>query len=348
MVSSAWALPLAATVAAVVTVSTGTVVSAAPAAPPTACAIERLEESKTWSMSIVTGGDPTGAYIAGRGYPADPHGDFTRYPVIWQNGKPTAVDVPGIDQRLDDVNASGAAVATGYDPNTWEPMRPWLYTGGRLLPLRGVDSGEALGLNNRGDVVGVSQSPVVGPVWWPVYSTGAGPVQLPMPDGALSARAYDIDEDGTIVGTYTDKEGVDHGLVWLPGGQRFKELPLPKGYGPMSAAYTIRNGWITGLTGGDTGLVGLRWHLPTGEAKVYPQFDIRPSEANAQGWLVGSDLSGRGLFVSEGGDLRLPGLAEPATPLGDIATTLSDDGRTIGGQATDKEGQLRAVRWTCA
>lgn len=344
MAPSAWALPIAVMVATAGAVGTG---SAASAAPPAACAIERLAEDKSWSMSIVTGADPTGKYIAGRGYPADPHGDLTRYPVIWENGKPTAVDVPGIDQTLGDVNASGTAVATGYDPDTWAPLAPWVYTGGRLLSLPGVDSGAARGINNRGDVVGVSQAPAVGPVWWSAYSTGFGPVWLPLPDGALSAEAYDIDEDGTIVGTYTDKEGVDHGHVWLPGGREIKELPLPKGYGPMSRAFTIRDGWITGLTGGDTGLVGLRWHLSTGEVRVYPQFDIRPHDGNAQGWLVGADPTGRGLFVSDDGDLPLPGLAEPGTGLGDIATTLSDDGRTIGGQASDKEGELRAVRWTC-
>lgn len=312
--------------------------------PPTACTIERLPEQPGWPLSLVTGADRTGRYIVGRGYPADPFSDLTRFPVMWFNGQPTLIDVPGIDQVLADVNASGVAVGFSFDELTWDPLVPWIYRAGEVTALPGVAAGNASGINDRGDIAGNRLVGNRAPVWWPA-STG-DPVDLPVPEGAVGAEARDIDEDATIVGYYTDAEFVDRSIAWLPDGTTV-EIPLPPGYGPSSLAFSVRNGWVIGITSGPEGSVGFRWHLPTGDVETFPQFDSGPDAVNAAGWLVGPDPAGKGLLVFDGGELPLPGLTDHGQVLGDIPTTLSDSGRTIAGQALDAAGDIRAVRWSC-
>jgi hypothetical protein len=335
--------------------STMVVMLAAPAAaqpgfgydepsPPAACTIERLPEQPGWPLSLVTGADRTGRYIVGRGYPADPFSDLNRFPVMWFNGEPTLIDVPGIDQTLADVNASGAAVGFSYDPLSWDPLTPWIYQDGEVTALPGVAAGNAMGINDRGDIAGNRWVGNRGPVWWPAGADA--PVDLPVPDGAVGAEASDIDDDGTIAGYYTDAEFVDRGYAWLPDGTNV-EITLPPEHGPSSLAFDIRNGWVIGITSGPEGFVGFRWHLPTGDVQTFPQFDVRPDAVNAAGWLVGPRPDGKGLLVTDQGDLTLPGLADHGEPLGDIPTALNDSGRTIAGQALDAAGDIRAVRWSC-
>jgi hypothetical protein len=312
--------------------------------PPTACAIERLPEQPGWPLSLVTGADRTGRYIVGRGYPADPFGDLTRFPVRWFNGEPTLIDLPGIDQTLADVNAAGVAVGFSFDPLTWQPLTPWVYRNGEVTALPGVAAGDAMGVNDHGDIAGNRLAGDRGPVWWPAGASG--PVDLPVPGGAFGAEARGIDEDATIVGYYTDADFVDRGFAWLPDGTTV-EIPLPPEYGPSSRAFDIRNGWVIGITSGPEGFVGFRWHLPTGGVDIVAQFDSRANAVNASGWLVGPDPAGTGLLVFDGGELSLPGLTDHGAPLGDIPTTISDSGRTIAGQALDAAGDIRAVRWSC-
>lgn len=339
-VMTAWALVLPMVSGAASVASTRDI-----PAPPTSCAIQRLGEPAGSTLSIVTGADPTGRYLVGRGYPDDPNNNYRRDVVLWDNSRrPTPVDVPGIDQQLADINSSGVAVGSSYDPDTWGLMTPWIYRNGKVKALPGVGSGDAVGINERGQIAGNRDGEGDGPVWWP--DSKSRPVDLKLPEGAVHGRTHDIDTDGTIVGVVTDADFVDRAYVWRPDGVA-KQLPLPSGHGPMSRAFGIRNGWITGLAGGPDGIVALRWHLRSGEVRVYPEFDIRADAANRYGWLVGSSVKGKGLFVSDTNVLSLPGLADHNEPLGDIAVTISDDARVIAGQALDSAGNIRAVRWRC-
>lgn len=320
-------------------------------APPSECAIARLTEPKGSGMSIVSGADPSGRFVVGRGYPTDPYGDYRRYPVIWDRGVPTLVDLPGVDQLLEDVNSTGTAVGTSYDTDTWMALTPWLYRNRRLTALPGVTSGAARAINERGDIVGVRYTETTVPVWWPADGGPSRPVALPLPPGASSGEAFDVDEDGTIVGFYTDEAGVDRGYVWLPDGSG-KTLPLPAGTGPSSSTFSIRNGWAVGFIGSADGLLPVRWHVRTNNVQVFPKFETRPNAVNRHGWMAGTgktdtELTGRALFLHDTGGLILPGLANHFEPLGDIATELSDDGRTLAGQALDTTGALRAVQWRC-
>jgi hypothetical protein len=107
-----------------------------PPAPPTECKIERLQEPEGSTMSIVTAADPTGRRIASRGYPDG--GDFKRSVVIWDDGMPTRVDIPGEDQLLRDINTAGVAVGASFDPQTFGPLTPWIYRNGKVSALLGA------------------------------------------------------------------------------------------------------------------------------------------------------------------------------------------------------------------
>ncbi|GAB3836539.1 hypothetical protein GCM10029963_77330 [Micromonospora andamanensis] len=308
------------------------------------CQVERLQEiDKNWEMSIVTAADTSGRYIAGRGYPED--SGYRRVPVVWDRGEPTAVDIPGIDQSIRDMNAAGVAVASSYDEQTWEPLTPWIIRDGRLGALPGVASGTANGINERGDVVGETADRQ--PVKWPAIGTGNGvAVLLPMPKGATWAQAHDIDEDGTIVGFHGDVDGAERAHVWTPDGEIAVLPPLP-GAAEQSAAFTIRGGWITGRALSEDGTwQQARWRL-TDEPQTFPRFDYLAG-ANASGWLVGSAFEQRALLWAGSRYVELPGLAALGEYGSDLATEISDNGRTIAGYATDEEEALRAVRWTCS
>jgi hypothetical protein len=69
---------------------------------------------------------------------------------------------------------------------------------------------------------------------------------------------------------------------------------------------------------------------------------------NAQGWEIGTDAQGRSVLDTGTATVLLPGLtAHTADGLSTIASTLSDDGRTIAGQSDDTTGAIQAVMWHC-
>ncbi|MGN9778683.1 hypothetical protein ACTMS0_23395 [Micromonospora sp. H33] len=323
-------------------------VAAAPP-PPTRCAISKLPVPDGVTMALVTGADPTGRILLGRSYPRD--GDHQV--LVWTAGKATKVPMRGSDQTLHDVTTAGLAVGAahqrlGAGDEGFGPV-PYAYAEGRLTRLRGVTFGSARAVNEAGKIVGVddrSRRPVV----W--ASPASEAVPLPLPRGADGGEAHDVDEDGTVVGTViTDGARTERPYVWFPDGSH-RELPLPNVQGVTGArAFTVRNGWATGVlvgTRGGAAASAVRWNVRTGEVRVFPEFAIRASTANAHGWQVGTDPQGRGLFLSEAGPVTLPDLVkhEPGA-LTNIGETVSDDGRTIGGQADDASGTIRAVVWRC-
>ena len=69
---------------------------------------------------------------------------------------------------------------------------------------------------------------------------------------------------------------------------------------------------------------------------------------NAQGWQAGTDKQGRPVLVAGATTVVLPELAgHQPNGLSNMPNTLSDDGRTIAGQADDASGTIRAVVWHC-
>lgn len=333
-------------------------VAAAPP-PPTRCAISELPVPDGVRMALVTGADPTGRILLGRSYPRS--GEYQV--VVWVAGQATKVPMRGDDQVLHDVTTAGLAVGAAYqrlgDGEAGVGPVPYAYSGGKLTRLRGVTFGSANAVNEAGKIVGVDDR-ARRPVVWASPASGATP--LPLPPGAEGGEAHDVDEDGTVVGVVAiDGRRAERPYVWLPDGSH-RELPLPKapaarsggaaGGMPGARAFRIRNGWATGVLtdrGSGGAASAVRWNVHTGEVRVFPEFAIRASTANAHGWQVGTDPQGRGLLLTDAGPVTLPDLAkhEPGG-LTNIAETVSDDGRTIGGQADDASGTIRAVVWRCS
>jgi uncharacterized membrane protein len=309
---------------------------------PTTCTLARLPIPPDHNMGLVTGADPTGRYLLGRAYPGP-------YQVlIWDNGRQIKVDVPGTDQSLRDINSGGTAVGVSYT----DRVVPWVYHDGKVSPLPGVTSGEARGINEAGVIVGArSNSAGDIPVRWASLSSAA--MDLPLPSkGDWRGLAFDVDEDGTVVGTLRpmgSNDDADHAYVWPPGGTP-RELPVPIIDGAratMSRAFTIRYGWVTGFAQRGNTSVAVRWNVHTSELRTFPQFWTRASTANRYGWQVGTAPNGQAVFLSDSGLVTLPDLAGHRQLYDNIATSVSDDGRTIGGQADDRNDVIQAVVWRC-
>jgi uncharacterized membrane protein len=227
---------------------------------------------------------------------------------------------------------------------------PWILRNGHVSNLPGVANGFAYGINSTGavagtQVLGQSSLPMSRPVVW--RSPGAKPIDLPIPPGAISGDAFDIDDDGSVVGSYMmDASGqTSHAIVWFPNGTE-RELLVPAGSGLISPfAVSIRNGWVAG--GADIPavgsqkppmLVGMLWNLRTGEIRVLPP--VAPARVNRQGWVVGA--SQYGMLVTDAGTLRLPELVGADIALPTTVSGISDDGRTLVGESNSKP-----ALWQC-
>jgi uncharacterized membrane protein len=308
--------------------------------PPTTCTLARLPVPDGVTMSIVTAEDPTGHYIAGRSYPRG--GPANGYPIIiWHDGKPTVVTIPGNDQSLEQITPTGDAVGQSYLDSGIQVA--WAYLQGSLRRLEGTNA-EARGINTAGAIVGkVGARPVV---WRTQFEPAE---QLPMPPGTTTGEAYGIADDGTIVGTLQGNDG-EHAYVWRPDGS-VSALPAPAN--PAGArfgerVFVLRDGWAGGL---DTygGSRAVRWNLRTSAVTLVPALDISTEAVNRYGWTVGSDKQGYGVLQTDVGTVRLPPINKKVEPTDNIASGISDDGRTIGGQAVlaNADRTIVAVVWRC-
>jgi hypothetical protein len=279
----------------------------------------------------VTGGDPTGRYVVGRSYGSD------MKVWLWDDGTPTQVPVPGDDERLADVNQNGVGVGFSYSGGT---VTPYVYVAGKVKPLGGVPSGEAVAINVQGVIVG-NDGATGRPVRWQSPTSTATPMPFP---GGVTARVTDIGDDGTAVGDVGDRP-----YAWAPDGTG-RYLSMPKGLTSNKAEFLqISGAWVIGRTivGGTE--IGLRWHLPTGQATEVRQFADRPSRVNAQGWMTGFDAQHRAILVTPAGTTIMPDLStHRAGSFANMPNAMSDDGRMIAGDALDKRiGDNLAVRWIC-
>ena len=340
----------------------GAAASSKPAVtPPTSCTLNRLPVPDNEPMALVTGGDPTGQYLVGRTYPKG--GGYQA--VIWHDGQVKKVMLPGdLEESLRDVNSSGTAVGWSYLPTAGGSTveNPYVYQDGKVSKLPGMRSGEAVAINDAGEIVGNDDKS--GAVVW--RSATAKPTRLPLPAGAKAAMASGIDEDGTVVGTVD----MSRPYIWLADGTHHElAMPTIDGKTAVGARVSgIRNGWAMGVAylddsaakGPAAGKVSaakgnagqfwaVRWNVRTGEVvSVTSGVDVEPGIINAQGWQVGIDKQGQAMLVADGATVVLPDL-HTHTPGGlqNIANSLSDDGRTIGGQSDDKADVIQAVVWRC-
>lgn len=312
--------------------------------PPTSCAVEPLPVPGRHPMSLVTGADPSGRFLLGRSYPPKGTGS---YPIlIWDNGKATVVKVPGDDQSLTDATSTGTVVGSGWSAKG--PL-PYLVRDGQVTRLKSNGVAQARAINEAGQIVG-SQGDRR-PVIWP--SVDAAPVELRLPGPGWRGEAIDIDEDGTVVGVVTaDGGSTEQAQIWYPDGTG-KLLDRPEVNGERVASFrpqTIRNGWVTGLAGSGTTkeqeYIPVRLHLRSNQFVGFPRNQVWPQRGNAQGWVVGSTPDGAAL-LTDAGTVVLPALDNRRHAVANLGWTVSDDGRTIGGQSDSAKGDPQAVRWRC-
>jgi hypothetical protein len=331
--------------------------------PPSECVLRELPVPEDAYQSLVTGADPTGRFILGRSYAeAGPDGSNrnagTRMQVlIWDDGEPVAVDIPGEDPALHDVNSSGVAVGLSYvsgDRATY-----WVYEDGVLTAL--PEGSSVASVNEQGRLAGavtVAGGRNVPAVW---RSPSDPPEQLSAPGDAWDVHATAVDTDGTVVGTGYDEDRPSHvrTFVWRPDGTR-QELPLPEvetGTVTGFSADVIRDGMVVGqaereLPDGAVDFPAFRYDLRTGGyTGLSTPVHIGVQALSARGWMAGGTVDGPVLLA---GSTLVP-LPYPELPedLGDrfgnapIVTTISDDGRTMSGQIQTEDGEASAAVWRC-
>ncbi len=317
---------------------TGSPAAAATAEGPTGCVIELLPVPDGEPMALTSGVDPTGTYIVGRTYPEG--GGYRG--VIWKDGEPTAVDLPGDEEEsLSDVNSAGTAVGWSY--LDLENPIPYVYRGGQVSALPGLKYGYATEINDAGMILG--QDAEGAPLVWP--SATEEPTLLPLPEGTGFATANGLDEDGTIVGNLD----FERPYVWFADGTH-REIPLPVIDGVQADSGLVgdvRNGWVVGWASrpGGPGSVGFRWNLHTGESRLFDEFPAGAYAVTGQGWQVGTDGDFRALYVTDTGAIKLPALFEPAPTFTTLPDAVSDDGTLVTGQSVDSAGVIQPVVWRC-
>lgn len=315
--------------------------SARPAAPER-CTVTRLPTDGV-DKAVVTGGDPSGRWLAGRLYTG--RAGFSYPLVLWKDGRIAArPEMPGGDPTLVDVNRSGTAVGWGFPG---EEPQPYVYSGGRMRKLPG-GAGTAHALNDAGVVVGGLEKDVVSrAARWP--SPAAAPERLPVPDGTRDSVAVDVDEDGTIVGTVSNPalSREKTGYLWLPDGTA-TTMPMPEIDGVRATFFwpeSVRGGWVAGRAGistpDSTSFAPFRYRVATGTYERLPDDAGMPDRVAANGWVLST---GRGVFLVAGaGATELPAYRGGTDYQ---MVSLSDDGLVAGGHLI-ADGRNQPLMWRC-
>lgn len=298
-------------------------------------------------FTFTTGMSDDGSAVVYRGYPTD--GGYERFPMMYIFGEAHAVPIPGEDQEVSDVNSTGFGSGSTYIDGR---VLPYIVQEGKVAQLSWEDGGEANGVNEHNDVVGArGQYPQV-PVFAPGFQGTV--IDLPLPEGAGSGSASEINDEGVIVGHYEDAEG-DFVPYWWDADLNGAPLPMPEGVDPGEAhayASDIQGDWASGfLSAPGLDAVGVVWNLAEGTAHL-TDLEGRAT-VNAKGTVAG-DLYPSAAFQTFGGEVvTLPGVAEPSDDhFGDQADQISADGTTIAGSVyvgRDENDRhlLNAVVWTC-
>jgi uncharacterized membrane protein len=329
------------------TATTPATVAAAPAPLPAGCTVTMLPSGGI-RQALVTSGDPSGHYLAGRVYPAA--GVHT---VLWKDGvlQPRP-PMPGADASFDDINSSGVAVGTSF---AGDRQQAYVSAGNVMTRLRGGRA-VAAAINDAGRIVGTLGDPVFGgvPVLWP--SSGAGPVRLALPAGYPFGAAKAIDEDGTVVGLVAKKAREGTGYLWRADGTG-RPMPLPTVEGQKASYFwpeSISKGWIFGRAvrdshdGGVRTFASYRYSLATNKYEKLPVQLAPPALGAENGWILGATNDYRPVIIAGSRVVRLPRYNQMKEY---EVTALSADGKVAAGyttDTTDTEGVAnRPIVWSC-
>ena len=320
-----------------------TTTSKAPAPPlvPKDCKVALLPSGGV-KKALVTAGDPTGRYQAGRVYPAA--GKI--HTVVWRDGALLPVPkMPGDDPSFRDINSSGVAVGYSFEGDN---QQAYVLEGGSVRRLPGGRA-IAAAINDRGVIAGALGDPYLSaiPVTW--KSSRATPTRLPIPSGFTGGAAVDIGEDGTVLGSVQGKNGEGTAYLWLPDGTG-RLLPKP-GQADFFWADSISNGRVFGRAVDDSAdgstrrFKSYRYVIATGKyEKLATQLTTALGAEN--GWVLGTV---RGPVVLVGQKVvKLPAYKKMKEY---EMTAFSADGRTAAGYTTDttetEPVANRPLKWTC-
>jgi hypothetical protein len=318
---------------------------AAPPVVPKSCTVTRLPTNGV-KKALVTAGDPTGHWLAGRTYPGNT--GKSRPLIVWKDGKIAATpQVSGGDQGLRDINSHGVAVGSSFDPE----QTPFLYAGSKVTTLRG-GAGEATALNDAGVIVGVlGELDDRRPVRW--TSATAQPEHLTLPARVVWGQALDIDEEGNVLGMVGTDRQIGTGYLWLADG-KVRRMPLPKDGDRQSTEFwpeAIRNGWVVGRaafeTDDATTFEYYRYSLTTDRYEQLADEGGMPAKVAANGWILGE--ARRPVITSEAGRTTvLPKYPQEAANPTYLPRSISDDGRTVGGYVIGDDIQNQPLMWRCS
>ncbi|MET7400062.1 hypothetical protein ABZS66_41920 [Dactylosporangium sp. NPDC005572] len=315
-----------------------------PVPAPTGCTVTRLPGTARPMMLAL---DPSGVHTA-----ADAGSDVVTWSV---GGEEHSVAVGGgANVTVGAVNASGVVVG-------------WLQRNGHDVPYAiqgrvrelalpsGATGARANGVNAAGDVVGEATlaGGAVRAVLWR-HGSAAPAELLPTPASRRSA-AYDIGDDGRVVGALDDGAAP---YLWQPDGTG-SALPTPPGR-PGGIATRITGDWVDGpvdylattvadsVSGRRSGVaapIWARWNLRTGTVEVV---DLDPISGGAGVTTTGAVLVNTGF----GPVLWRPdGVTDLPRPhgFGTVqSTAVSADGAVIVGWATPSSGGSNVpFRWWC-
>nr|WP_221375105.1 hypothetical protein [Actinoplanes polyasparticus] len=320
-----------------------TTTSKAPAPPPVPkdCKVSLLPTGGI-KKALVTAGDPTGRYQAGRAYP----GTGKVHTVVWRDGALLPVPkMPGDDPSFRDINSSGVAVGYSFEG---DDQRAYVLEGDTVRQLRGGGA-SAAAINDRGVIAGALGDLYLSgvPVMW--KSSRATPTRLPLPSGFTGGAAVDIADDGTVLGSISRKTGEGTAYLWLPDGTG-RLLPKP-GQADYFWADSISNGRLFGSAVDDSAdgstrrFVSYRYVIATGKyEKLATQLSTALGAEN--GWVLGT-TSGP-VILAGPKVVKLPAYKRMKEYQ---MTAFSADGRTAAGYTTDTTDTEpvanRPLKWTC-
>ncbi|GAB3847825.1 hypothetical protein [Dactylosporangium cerinum] len=291
--------------------------------------------------------DPSGRYVA-----------FSRAPdpgllIVYRDGVVVRRHTTGERLQTWALNASGTAIGAVEN----DAYRTTADGAVVMLPRpSGATRAWAYGINATGDIVGEAAMPgkTFRAVLWRHTALDA-PVLLPTPAGR-SSSARGITDDGRILGD------LDQGAtpyLWNADGTGVA-LPTPPGL-PGGLPIQIAGDWVTGMvnylsvqnldpaTGRRTGPGDpkpARWQLSSGTVEILEADDVfnGSGRITADGTLVINRFTDAVFWDGA----RLTPL--PAPPGYDHVqvTSISADGRVIGGAATKNTGgSIEPFRWDC-
>jgi hypothetical protein len=322
-------------------------------AEPKDCTIHRLPTGG-FSKAIVTAGDPSGHYLAGRVYPPGRHPKT----VVWKDSRLQAGNtVPGEDADIYAINSTGVGVGSSY---AGDNEYPYVVENGTATRLKG-GTGSAVGINDDGVIIGgLGKDGETAPVRW--SSAGAEPTSLPLPSGATGGKVLAIGDDGTLVGSVEFGKN-QKGYLWNPDGTG-RILPPATVNGqtgeftPSSMSAGTAYGTVSiNLPGGGERVTSVRLRIASNTYESLPVSAGDSAFGATNGWVLGTDAemgptaSALVPVIAVGGHtVKLP-LDHDAHHY--LVRSFSADGHTAGGYSSDSSYQEnapvlnRAFMWTC-